>query len=231
MNNLETELRKVEFSTPNDNISYEQHSYNGFTGMQGSESYYIYLDKLYNEYASTLNLNIVNLLTNNKNNLLNYLSDKTSLFNTIKVDFKDKNYMDWDSYLKSRETYDKNTLKSNTNAKNEYNTVKFFKEITDIQLYFINKIIGELQRIYNSYNPNAEPQRVSPDQIEKETWDNTLSNYGDIINTFDLAKIFGRAETTITRWVREGVITPIDKKKRPMQFKKDDIKKYYLKMK
>lgn len=231
MNNLETELRRIEFSNPDDRIGYEKHSYNGFKGIHGSESYCIHLDKFYSDYLSQLNENIETLLINDRDSLLKFLSHKITLFANIKADFETKNYINWNDHLRSQEKYFSDALKNNSHAKNEYETVRFFKEMTDTQLYFINKIIDELQQTYNSYNPNSEPQKISHEQIDKETWANTLSDYRDILNTFDLAKIFKNDATTIRRWVKEGVLTPIDRNKRPMQFKKDDIKKYYLKIK
>lgn len=229
--NLETELRRVEFSNPNDKVGYEQHSYNSFYGSQDDEAYYNHLDQLYNDYFSNLRTNIENLLINSRENLLRYLRDKIVLFNSIKDNFIEKNYMDWGSYTANSEIYYSDAIKTNLGARNEYNTAKFFKRMSDTQLRFIEKSITELNKIHEIYNPNSEPQKITTEQIEKDTWVNTLAEYGDIVDTFDLAKIFDREETTIRRWVREGVITPIDKQKRPMQFKKDDIKRYYLKIK
>lgn len=229
--NLETELYRVEFSNSNDKIGYEEHSYNGFYGAQDDETYYNHLDKLYIDYFNNVRANIESLLINNRTDLLRYLQDKIILFDSIKANFKEKSYMDWDSYIYSSEKYYSDAIKTNIGAKNEYNTAKFFKRMSDTQLLFIEKCITELNQIYNIYDPNSSSQKITQEQIEKDTWDNTLSEYGDIVNTFDLAKIFDKDETTIRRWAREGVLTPIDKKKRPMQFKKDDIKRYYLKIK
>ena len=231
-NNLEIELKRVERSASDDKISYEKHSYNGFLGIQDYEAYHNHLDSLYYGYFGKLRDNIDNLLINSRDNLLRYLQDKITLFNTIKSDFEIKNLIDfWNNYIKSSEKYHSEAIKNNIGAKNEYNTAKFFKRMEETQLYFIEKGIDELNQIYNIYNPNSESQKITQEQIDKETWSNTLSEYGEIINTFDLAKIFKRDEATIRRWVKKGAITPIDKNKRPMQFIKDEIKKYYLKMK
>lgn len=230
-NNLELELKRIEYSDSNDKISFEHHSYNRFSGLEDCEVYNKHLDRIYNDYFAHLRINTDNLLINNRADLLKYLQDKTTLFNSIKLSFETKNLLTfWDNYIKSCEKYFTNNIQNNVGAKNEYYTAQFFKRMSETQLHYIEKAIDELNQIYNIYNPNSEPQKISQEQIDKEIWDNTLSEYGDILNTFDLAKIFNKDEATIRRWARQGIVTPIDKQKRPMQFIKDEIKKYYLKL-
>lgn len=59
--NLVSELMRVEYSDSNDKVGYEDHSYNGFLGIQGSEAYYNHLDRLYNDYFEKLRENVDSL--------------------------------------------------------------------------------------------------------------------------------------------------------------------------
>lgn len=99
-----------------------------------------------------------------------------------------------------------------------------------VQFLFIEKAINELTQIFNTYSPKPKPIFITENDIEKEKWDNTLKDEKDILDTNDLARIFGKNTRTINRWVKEGVLEPIDNNKRPHQFKKDDVKKKYLKI-
>lgn len=84
-------------------------------------------------------------------------------------------------------------------------------------------------------SPTPNPPKTNTAYFEfnrttQEEWDNTLKDYGDILDTFDLVKIFRKNKQTVNRWKREGKITPIYAGK-PYQYKKDDIKTYLLNLK
>jgi hypothetical protein len=133
--------------------------------------------------------------------------------------------MDWNSLIQANEREIK-AGNNNVALKNEIGTFRFFKQMIDIQLSFIEKTIDELNTIYHTYNP--QPQKITKDDINKEEWNNLLKDYPDLLSTKDLAPIFKVGTRTINEWVKEGYITPIDKSKRPQQFIKDDIKMYIL---
>ncbi|MDR0423004.1 MAG: hypothetical protein LBH46_00250 [Rickettsiales bacterium] len=234
-NNLELELRRYEPSTRNDKITYEKHYYNGFSGLEGEEAYQRYLQGLYDTYFIELRQKIDMLALSNIDTLLKFLQTKIDLFN----DIHDKEYNNstrWTDYkcfesmIIRDETVDKQLVQNSQGAKNDYHTMKFFVRMIGTQLYFIDKAVNELTQIYNTYSPQPQPKQLTREAIEKETWESTLSEYGDLINTFEVAKIFDKDEATIRRWKREGKITPIDETARPMQFMKDEIKRYYLKI-
>lgn len=230
--NLIAELYRVEYSPTDDNKRYENHSYNGFTGMQDDEAYYKYLDTLFIQYFVEVKKTITKLLVDNRTTLLDYINEVKMSFADIKNNFNEKNYFDWKLYIKNCETNYQDVIKTNKRAKNEYETAKFNLRMCEVQLYFIDKSIQKVNILYDNYNPNKDEQSkiIAEAEISKEKWEQTLSEYKDIIDTFEVAKIFSNKETTIRRWVKEGKLTPIDKTTRPMKFHKSDIKKYYLKL-
>jgi len=231
-NNLELALRQFEISPENDALPYENHYYNGFSGVE-SEVFIQHLDGLYNEYMSNLHSQIDMLVLKDTNTALQFLQTKINLFNKIQSEFESKSMLNvWESI---RKRLNGDLQRQNIKyplwrkIKNQRDTVEFVIEMINTQNHFIGKAITELQEIANTYNPQPQQQTITEKQIEKDKWDNALKDYPDIITTFDLEKIFNKDKRTINRWVKEGVITPIDKKKRPHQFRKDDIKMYYLK--
>ncbi len=234
-NNLELALREYNPSSWNDKITYEKHLYNGFSGLEGAEAYHQHLSGLYDTYFIDLRDKIDALVLKDIDILLKFIQSKIDLFNDIN-DIESKNNTRWvdlnsfDGYIKRDETVDRNVIQNSEWARNDYFTMKFFVEMINTQNCFIDKAITELTKLYETYNPTPK-STISQNEIDKETWENTLSKYGDLISTFEVAKIFGKDEDTIRRWQREGKFTPIDKNARPMQFRKDEIKQYYLKIK
>lgn len=234
--NLELELRCYEISEWNDKITYEKHYYNGFSGLEGEEAYQRYLQGLYDTYFFELRQIIDSLALTNIDTLLRFLQTKVNLFNEIN-DKENNNSLRWIDYgmfknlIIRDETVDKSIIQRSQGARNQYNTMKFFVRMIGVQLYFIDKAINELTQIYNTYNPQPQPQKITDAAIDKDVWENTLKDEKDILDTADLARIFNKDTRTINRWAREGVLNPIDKTKRPQQFKKDDVKRYYLKLK
>ena len=234
--NFEMELRRYEPSPADDKITYEKHFYNDFSGMEGEESYQRYLQSLYDAYFYDLRQKIDTLVFTNIDTLLRFLKTKIDLFNEIN-DKEYKNNTRWIDYESFKrliirdETVDRPIIQRSKEARNQYHTMKFFVGMIDTQLYFIEKAINELTQIYNTYSPQPQPQKISERDIDKDIWDNTLKIEKEILDTFDLARIFHKDTRTINRWVRDGVINPIDENKRPHQFRKDEVKKYYLKIK
>ncbi|NDV78760.1 hypothetical protein [Dysgonomonas sp. 511] len=233
--NLVTELKRVEFSTSDDKISFEQHSYNGFLGIQGSEAYYNHLENLYNEYVDNIRENVDNLLFNDRCSLLAYLNDKIILFDNVKLDYELKNYMDWNSYIISCEKHYKENIKNNLGAKNEYQTAKFFKEMTDVQMSFIEKAIKEMNDLYNNYNDGGGKTTVEKPKESLSTQNKSLSEYvddyfsrysdGDTLTNKDLAYIFDISRPTIDEWKEQGKFIEISEMgKRPILYSKEDVK-------
>jgi hypothetical protein len=235
-NNLELELRRYELSDLDDKISFEENCYNDFSGYQGVDAYQKYLQGLYDEYFFKIRETIDTLAITNIDVLLRFLQTKLDLFNDI-YDKENNNNTRWEDsdffkdLIKRDESVDKSLVENSQGAKNQYKTSKFFAGMISVQFLFIEKAINELTQIFNTYSPNPKPISITKNDIEKEKWDNTLKDEKDILNTNDLARIFGKDTRTINRWVKEGVLDPIDKNKRPHQFKKDDVKKKYLKIK
>jgi len=229
------ELQRYELSPSNDKITYDKHCYNGFSGAEGAEAYRHYLSGLYNDYFSDLRKQIDTLALSNIDVLLRFLQTKIDLFNDIN-DTDGKNCLRWVDYesfknlIERDETVDKPILERSPAAKNEYGTMKFFVEMIAIQNYFIQKGIDELTQLYNTYNPQPQPQIITENVIEKEKWENTLTDYPDILTVSHLMNIFKVTRQTIYRWEDEGRIKRIDKGTRP-RFLKSDIKKNYLKIK
>lgn len=233
--NLVTELKRVEFSTSDDKISFEQHSYNGFLGIQGSEAYYNHLENLYNEYFDNIREKVENLLFNDKCSLLAYLNDKIKIFDNIKLEYKLKNYMDWNSYIISCEKHYKENIKNNSGAKNEYQTAKFFKEMTDVQISFIEKAIKEINDLYNNYNDGDGKTTVEKPKENLSPQNKSLSEYvddyfsrysdGDTLTNKDLAYIFHITRPTIDAWKVQGKFTQIYKEgERRILYSKGDVK-------
>jgi len=234
-NNLELELRRYELSAWNDKITYEKHYYNGFSGIEGEEAYQRYLQGVYDTYFIELRQKIDSLALSNIDTLLRFLQTKIDLFNEIyDKEYNNSNrwndYQSFESMIIRDETVDKQLVQNSQGAKNDYHTMKFFVRMIGTQLYFIDKAINELTQIYNTYCPEPQPQKMTENDIDKEVWNNTLKDEKDILDTFDLARIFNKKESTIRRWAREGVLNPIDKTKRPQQFRKEDVKKDYLRI-
>lgn len=232
--NLELALGRFEISEDNDSISYIYKVFNGFSGGEGCDAYNLFLDKLYNDYFLNLRTQIDNLILQNIEVAFNFLKSKAILFDDIQNDFDTKSTLEFwigNSKMLKNELEQKDTHSSLWNKiKNSKDTVDFYIEMINTQKFYINKSITEIQTIQNCYSPKSQNPIITDYGIDKEMWDNTLKDYPDVINTFDLAKIFNKDSRTINRWVKEGAIIPIDKNKRPQQFKKDDIKKYYLKV-
>lgn len=234
--NLEMELRRYELSQANDKITYEKHYYNDFSGMEGEEAYRQYLQRLYDTYFIELRRKIDTLALSSIDTLLKFIQTKIDLFNEI-IDRENNNTTRWIDYEMFKgliirdKTIDKSIIRKSQAARNQYNTMKFFVRMMEVQFYFNDKAINELTEIYNIYSPQPQPQKITENDIDKDSWDNTLKDEKDILETSDLARIFNRDDRTINRWARDGVINPIDKHKRPQQFRKDDVKKYYLKIK
>ncbi|MDO9629012.1 MAG: hypothetical protein Q7I99_03840 [Acholeplasmataceae bacterium] len=234
-NNFELELRRYELSDLEDKISYEENCYNGFLGYQGVDAYQQYLQGLYDNYFCELREKIDTLAITNTDVLLRFLQTKLDLFNDIydKENKHNTRWVDFDFFkdlIKRDESVDKSLVENSQGAKNQYKTLKFFAGMISVQFLFIEKAINELTQIFNTYSPNPKPISITKNDIEKEKWDNTLKDEKDILNTNDLARIFGKDPRTINRWVKEGVLETIDNNKRPHQFKKDDVKKKYLKV-
>lgn len=231
-NNLELELRKVEFSVPNDKIPFEQHSYNGILGSEGVDVYYRLLDDLYVSYFAELRLNIDSIITNQNNQLNNFLNSKILLFNDIRDDYFLKNYLDYNSLISGYEQ-DIKVGNSNPNLKNEYDTIKFYAEMSSIQLSFIKKSINNLQQLYNNYN--TEDNTANAPKKNLSTKSNSLSEYvdayfskysdSDTLNNKDLEFIFDITRPTIDEWKSQGKFIEISKKgKRPILYSKEDVK-------
>jgi len=231
-NNLELALRCYEPSPWNDKITYEKHYYNGFSGLEGIEAYQSYLEGLYVNYFMSLREQIDKVLFIDIDVLLKFLKTKIDLFNEINdIDcnycLRQVDYKCFESMIER----DEKAVSLSIGAINDYGTMIFFRQMIGVQLYFIERAINELTRIYITYNPLPQSMIITERDIDKDTWDNTLKEENDIIDTFDLARIFNRKEPTIRRWIREGVLNPIDRNRRPQQFRKNDVKKYYLKVK
>lgn len=230
-NNLELELRKVEFSVPNDKIPFEQHSYNGILGSEGVDVYYRLLDNLYVSYFAELRLNIDSIITNQNNQLNNFLNSKILLFNDIRDDYFLKNYLDYNSLISGYEQ-DIKAGNNNPNLKNEYDTVKFFAEMSSMQLSFIEKAIDELEKIYKIYNSENEPIKTkTPINIRDWSIPEYVDNYfvvysdKDTLTNYDLERIFGKTRMTINNWKNEGRLTQVsEENKRPILYSKDDVK-------
>lgn len=231
--NLVSELMRVEYSDSNDKVGYEDHFYNGFLGIQGSEAYYNHLDRLYNDYFEKLRENVDSLLFGDKSSILIYLNDKIILFNSVKSNYNEKNYMDWGAYILSCEKHYSENIRSNQGAKNEYNIAKFFKEMSGTQLYFIEKGINDLQQLFNNYNTETNitdiPKKNSPAK------NNSLSEYindyfsrysdSDTLTNKDLVFIFDITRPTIDEWKTLGKFTEISENgKRPILYSKEDVK-------
>lgn len=233
INNLVAELKKFEYSKNDDKIGYEQHSYNGFLGMEGSEAYYNHLEELYSKYFDNIRENVENLLFNDKCSLLVYLNDKIILFDSIKSDYELKNYMDWDSYIISCEKHYSENIKNNPGARNEYQTAKFFKEMSGTQLYFIEKAIDELQQLYSNYNNENNIIEIPEKNLSIKS--NSLSEYVDdyflrysdcdTLTNKDLEFIFGKTRPTIDKWKENGKFIEISENgKRPILYSKEVVK-------
>ncbi len=231
--NLVSELMRVEYSDSNDKVGYENHSYNGFLGMQGCEAYYNHLDKLYNDYFEKLRENIETLLFSDKGSILVYLNDKIMLFNSLQSNYNEKNYMDWAAYILSCEKYYSESIRSNQGAKNEYNTAKFFKEMSSTQSYFIEKGINDLQLLLDNYN--TEKQIVDISNKDVFVKNNSLSKYvdnyfsrysdSDTLTNKDLEFIFNITRPTIDKWKVQGKFIQISEEgKRPILYSKEDVK-------
>lgn len=230
-NRLELELRRVEFSAPNDKISFEEHTYNSILGSQGVDVYYKHLDDLYTSYFIELRSNIDNLITNKNSQLNNFINSKILLFNEIRDDYFLKNYLDYNSLINGYQQ-DIERGNNNPNLKNEYNTVKFYAEMSSIQLSFIEKAINEVEKIYNIYNSEKEPVKTKvPTSVRdwsiSEYVDNYFAVYSDkdTLTNYDLERIFGRTRMTINNWKNEGRLTQISEEgKRPILYSKEDVK-------
>jgi len=229
-NNFELELRRYESSVLNDKINY-----NDFLNLEGEDAYQNYLQGLYDEYFFKIRETIDTLAITNIDVLLRFLQTKLDLFKDIydKENNNNTRWVDSDFFkdlIKRDESVDKSLVENSQGAKNQYKTSIFFAGMISVQFLFIEKAINELTQIFNTYSPKPKPIFITENDIEKEKWDNTLKDEKDILDTNDLARIFGKNTRTINRWVKEGVLEPIDNNKRPHQFKKDDVKKKYLKI-
>ena len=237
-NNLEFELRKFEMSQWDDKKNYEKHTYNGFLGIEGYDAFHRYLDELYHNYFSDLRIKIDNLIMSNNNNLiLKYLEDKKNIFNTIKDDFELKSNLDyWNNYIVRCETVDAQILERSHGARNEYTTVKFFREMINTQLYFIEKGIDELKLLHETYgdgetNPNKQNTTQKPLQQNsiKEKFhyvDEYFNQYTDkdILINKDIEYIFDIDRATVINWRKKGKLVQISEdNKRPILYSKSDI--------
>ncbi len=233
-NNFELALQRFEISSDNDTISFENHYFNGFSGAEGAEAYSIYLESLHNDYFLNLRTHIDVLVLQNIETALKFMQTKITLFNEIQNEFELKSTLEF--WISNKQVLNED-MKQKINEyplyqklKKQRDTVDFFINMIKTQNYFIDKTKIELLKINNIYSPKTQQQTITEQQIDKDNWNNILKDKPDILTTFDLAEFFRKDQRTINRWVKEGVIIPIDKSKRPQQFKKDDVKRYYLKL-
>ena len=226
-NNLELELNRFEASEWNDKITYEEHIYNGFSGIEGSECYNNYLNELYNNYLSNFRQKIDGLL-HDKDVLLAVISDKISLFEGIKDDYLLKNtmYNHYDDYLQSlSRDMNTNNIKG---LSNDYNTLLFFRAMSGTQMYYIEKNIDELKKMYTNYNTSTkkgnapQPQHQESKHHIDEYFEKHFANK-DITNK-EIVLMFDISRPTISEWEKKGKLIKIsDEGKRPIIYSKEKL--------
>ena len=236
-NNLELELRRYEPSAWNDKITYEKHYYNGFSGMEGEEAYQRHLQGIYNAYFIELRENIDTLaLSNSIDTLLKFLQTKIDLFNDIndKEGNESTRWVDYESFKNQiirDETVDRDIVQRIQGAKNDYNTMKFFVRMIGTQLYFIEKGIDELNKIYMNYCPSTT--KTNMPQLKPQPNQHYIDEYfekhfanKDITNK-EIALMFGITRPTIQDWREKGKLIQIsDEGERPIKYSKEKLIEY-----
>ena len=241
-NNLELELRRYEPSAWNDKITYEKHYYNGFSGMEGEEAYQRYLQGIYNVYFIELRKDIDTLaLSNSIDTLLKFLQTKIDLFKDIndKEGNESTRWVDYESFKNQiirDETVDRDIVQRIEGAKNDYNTMKFFVRMIGTQLYFIEKGIDELNKIYVNYSPSthindipqsepkpkAQPKPQPNQNFIDEYFEKHFANK-DITNK-EIMLMFDITRPTIQDWREKGKLIQIsDEGERPIKYSKEKL--------
>jgi hypothetical protein len=115
--------------------------------------------------------------------------------------------------------------------KNDCGTLKFFKEMSGTQFFFIEKGIEELTKIYATYNAPSRQSRIpQPEQqVKKSHIDDYFEKHftDKEITNGDIAKMFGITRPTIQEWREKGKLIQISAdKKRPIIYDKEKLIEY-----
>jgi hypothetical protein len=172
-NDFELALKRFEYSESNDELTYEKHYYNGFSGMESEEAYHKHLQALYDNYIFELNKKIEAQTFTNPAALSTYIHSKLILFTKIKTEW-DNNYIidTWNSTIQATYSYYMNSKY----ARNELGTLQFFVKCVGSQYYFIDEIIKDITELCNLYNPQQSQSTINkPKQA-------TVKNFTDYLH-------------------------------------------------
>ena len=234
-NNLELALRRFEISQENDTLSYENHYYNDFSGVEG-EGYTYHLEGLYNDYFLSLRTQIDTLVLQDKETARQFIQTKIDLFTEIQNEFELKSTLD--SWISHRKQFDSEMQRISDytlwrKIKNQRDTVGFFIEMIGTQKYYIEKAISELTRIFDTYNsvgkhqittgtktPIQEKQHPIDEYFEKRFADKDITNE-------EICQMFGISRQTAQAWRKAGKLIQIsDEGKRPIKYNKAKLIEY-----
>jgi len=159
--NFEMALKRFDTSDWNDKIGCEKHYYNGFSGLESEGAYHNHLQSLYDDYVSKINETIENQSFTNPKELSNYLSSKLILFSNIKKEWDEKTGI-FDSWQSTIAT---NYYSNSQYARNERDTLQFWRYCVGSQCHFMDKVIEYLTQLSNT--PSIQSQQ-STQIIQKE---------------------------------------------------------------
>lgn len=229
-NKFERELTRIEFSEPTDNKTYLEHSYNGFTGEEGSDAFFEYLDELYNSYRLQLS---EETNTMNSKDLKTSLNKRIKEFEATQEQFEERNHLRFEPMLELYEDEMRNG-NDNDSLKEEYLIVKFYSQMKNTQQYFITKTIEHLEKllpttISTESTIEIQIQEEAPQDISFNDYiDDYFEKYNDkeTLTNADLKRIFNISRPTIDKWKALGKFIEISKKgTRPTLYSKEDVKR------
>ena len=226
-NKLFVELRRFELSSMDVNVNVEKRSYNGITGLEGEEAYSQFLGKCFSDFFDKLSDKIANEVVFHKEEVLQYLNMLLLNIHSINDEVLQQVLgCGFDGCIDGMQN-DIKTGNKNICLRNELSCLVFFRNMSQIQLGYIEQTKERLVALIDNFSRRIVPGRqkeVYEERNENDEYSGLLSNYGDLLTITDLCKIFSKSRVTINTWEQEGKIKRTDSNGQP-RYLKSEIKR------
>ncbi len=229
-NKLFIELRRFELSPTDVNVNAEKHSYNGVTGLEGEDAYNRFLEKCFSDFFDELRDKIAIEVILHKEEVLQYLNmlllDVQSIEEELSQHLLSCGFDgSIDGMLNDIKAGNKNIC-----LRNELSCLVFFRNMSQIQLVYVEKTREKLLALMNNFSHRIVPEKKNEEYERGERHDEymeLLVEYGDLLTIADLCKIFEISRVTVNNWEREGKIKRTDTNGRP-RYLKSEIKRILI---
>ncbi len=229
-NKLFIELRRFELSPTDVNVNAEKHSYNGFTGLEGEEAYSQFLRKCFSDFFDKLSDKIANEVVFHKEEVLQYLNMLLLNIHSINDEVLQQVLgCGFDGCIDGMQN-DIKAGNKNICLRNELSCLIFFRNMSQIQLGYIEQTKEKLLALINNFSHRIVPEKKNKECERDESHDEymeLLVEYGDLLTIADLCEIFEISRVTVNNWEREGKIKRTDVNGRP-RYLKSEIKRILI---